>query len=60
MSLRAGYFENYATDVPLYKITLVMDAASGILGMLAAWLVLSLLKTIAENQDSYINAETFE
>ncbi len=60
MSMRAGYLENYATDVPLYKTTLMLDSVSGVLGIIAALLVLKLLKTIAENQDGFINSKTFD
>ena len=60
LGLEAGVFDDVVSNLPLYKATLVMDAVSGVLGILAAYYLLKLTKTIAGNQDSYINSMAFE
>jgi hypothetical protein len=60
MSIRAGLFEDYASDVPLYQTTLYIDIFSSLTGIIAAWLILGIIKVIAEKQDQRINAASFD
>ena len=59
LSLKAGLFADYATDVPLYKTTLMIDIFSAATGIIAAWLLLKLVRSIREAQNMRINAEAF-
>ena len=60
MGFRAGYFNDFATDVPLYKTTLMIDIFSSITGVVAALVILRVLTKITQKQDSYLNTSYFE
>ncbi len=60
MSIEAGLFGEYASDVPLYKTTLYIDLFSAVTGIIAAWLILGILRSIAEAQDMRIQADAFD
>lgn len=60
MSIKAGLFEDYASNVPLYKTTLGIDVFASITGIVAAWAILGVLKTITQKQDDRIEAENFD
>ena len=59
LSLNAGAFEEYATDVPLYKTTLMLDIVSSLSGVAAALIILGVLRNIANLQDAYIQARRY-
>ncbi len=60
MGVRAGMFEEYVSNVPLYKTTLYIDIASAATGIIAAWIILKILGSIAETQDLRIHADPFD
>ena len=59
MSARAGIFQDYVTDLPVYKTSLVLDTVSSITGMIAAWFLIGILASIANRQDGLIQTEAF-
>ena len=60
MGLDAGIMGAYASDVPQYKFTLYLDIVSCVALMIAALLILPVLKNIAQSQDIRINADVFD
>ena len=57
---KAGFFEEHATDVELYKTTLYMDVVSSVLGILAAWMILRIVHKITITQDKRIHSDVFD
>lgn len=55
----AGMFENYASNVELYKMTIGLDIVSAITGIISALLVLKFFKSIAIKQDQMLHARHF-
>ena len=55
-----GVWNEYASDVSLYKTTLNMDIAAAVFGVIAAWLLLGYTKRIASAQDANLKARAFE
>ena len=60
MGMRAGMLSDYASDVPLYKTTLYLDIFSATTGIIAAWVILGILRVIAEKQDIRMHADAFD
>ena len=59
MSSNAGYMEEFASNVPLYKMSLMVDIVSSVTGILAALLILPILGKITAKQNNRISAEIF-
>jgi hypothetical protein len=59
MSKNAGYWEDYITDLPLYKTSLTLDILSGLLSLIAAWTILRIWKIVTDKQDGMIAARLF-
>lgn len=60
MSLNSGGMDAYASNVELYKTSLNLDIFSAVAGILAALLLLPILKSIVKAQDTYIRAQVFD
>ena len=60
MGIRAGMFEPYASDVSMYKTTLMIDIISSITGIIAALVILRVLAKIALKQDAFLRSGYFD
>lgn len=59
MGNKAGMWEEYLTDIPLFNMSLYADIVSSVLGLVATFSILPVLKVISEKQDSKIRGDLF-